>query len=205
MPVVLSDLPAGTDLNSIRVEGKASGALEIGAVDAKRIQVLHRDSEEQKSERRRLEDAIERENRPFLQLCERPLRPRKSKSATLKTLPVCQMPAGYSYRAGQARSEQDWARVANFDWQQSWRTCRGPFLKSGSEFVMLIAKLKTLKKQLAGLAPRQVQRTEVKINVVAGEELTADLLVRYQVRNARWTFRFMMRGWKLDRATYHQN
>ena len=35
--LVFEDLPAQADTSSIRVEGKASGVLEIGAVDSRRI------------------------------------------------------------------------------------------------------------------------------------------------------------------------
>ena len=51
-------------------------------------------------------------------------------------------------------------------------------------------KIEDLEKQLSALAPARVEQTEVKVFVVAGAPLDADLTVRYQVRNAAWVPRY---------------
>ncbi len=51
-------------------------------------------------------------------------------------------------------------------------------------------RIEELEKKLAALAPARAEQTEVKVFVVAGAPLEADLTVRYQVRNAGWTPRY---------------
>ncbi len=48
-------------------------------------------------------------------------------------------------------------------------------------------RIKDLQGKLASLAPTQDRRIEVKVFVAAGEALEADMVIRYQVRNASWT------------------
>ena len=58
--VLLSDLPAQAIGSSVRVEGKASGKLDIGAVDTRRLNVPRSDAKAAESERRRIETEIEK-------------------------------------------------------------------------------------------------------------------------------------------------
>jgi uncharacterized protein (TIGR02231 family) len=51
-------------------------------------------------------------------------------------------------------------------------------------------RIEELEKKLGALAPGRNEQTEVKVFVVAGAPLDADLTVRYQVRNASWTPRY---------------
>ena len=51
-------------------------------------------------------------------------------------------------------------------------------------------RIEELEKKLGALAPGRNEQTEVKVFVVAGAALDADLTVRYQVRNASWTPRY---------------
>ena len=48
-------------------------------------------------------------------------------------------------------------------------------------------QIKDQEGKLASLAPTQQARTEVKVSVNAGGPLEADIVIRYQVRNASWT------------------
>jgi uncharacterized protein (TIGR02231 family) len=48
-------------------------------------------------------------------------------------------------------------------------------------------QIKDKEGKLASLAPTQQARTEVKVSVNAGGPLEADIVIRYQVRNASWT------------------
>src|SRR5262245_16041151 len=56
--LLFTDLPAQAVPGSIRVEGRATGALEIGSVDTRRVFVPRSDSAA--SERKQVEDAIEK-------------------------------------------------------------------------------------------------------------------------------------------------
>lgn len=181
--IVLQDLPAEADLNSIRVEGRATGRLEIGAVDARRVQVLRKDSEAQQSERRKIEDEIESQS-DRLEALQAEIETKEIQKRYIENL--AGLPAAApALRGGGARPQEDWAHLLGLigtsmaDVQQS-------LLRQRIKVRETKRVIEDLKKQLAGLAPRQEQRTEAKISVTAGEALTADLLVRYQVRNARW-------------------
>lgn len=58
--IIFNDVPASAIPGSIRVEGKATGKLEIGSVDSRRLFVPRTDSAVAETERRKLEDEIER-------------------------------------------------------------------------------------------------------------------------------------------------
>ena len=57
--LLFADLPANAVSSSIRVEGKATGKLEIGSVDTRSVSVPRVDDAVAATERRRVEDAIE--------------------------------------------------------------------------------------------------------------------------------------------------
>ncbi len=59
--LIFRDLPAGAVEGSIRVEGHATGKLEIGSVDTRRTFVPRDDAAASQSERRRLETEIEQQ------------------------------------------------------------------------------------------------------------------------------------------------
>ena len=58
--ILFTDLPARALQSSIRVEGKATGSLEIGSVDSRRVFVPRTDDALAATERKRIEDAIEK-------------------------------------------------------------------------------------------------------------------------------------------------
>ena len=58
--ILFADLPARAIAGSIRVEGKATGKLEIGSVDSRRVFVARTDDAVAATERKRIEDAIEK-------------------------------------------------------------------------------------------------------------------------------------------------
>jgi hypothetical protein len=57
--LLFTDLPADAVASSIRVEGKATGKLEIGSVDTRIVQVPRSDEQAAATERRRVEQDIE--------------------------------------------------------------------------------------------------------------------------------------------------
>ena len=58
--ILFSSLPQQAVQNSIRIEGKATGQLEIGSIDTRRISVPRLDPEVAASNRKRIEDGIEK-------------------------------------------------------------------------------------------------------------------------------------------------
>ncbi len=181
--VVLDHLPPTAVPGSIRVEGRATGSLQIGSVDTRRIQVPHADPVAQATERRALELEIEklRDEQARIEADVKATDAQKALIAKLTELPVHPAPAGPQ---GSAPS---------VDWNQMF-TLVGTKLAE-AERAQLEARVKLrdvdrrtkdLEKKLASLAPSQLQRTEVKVFVAAGGELEADLSIRYQVGNANW-------------------
>ena len=181
--VILSDLPEGTDLNSIRVEGRASGNLEIGAVNARRTDILRLDNQQTKSKRRKLEDAIEEQSDRLAELNAK-IESRlvqKRFVENLAGLPT----AGGNAGGKHAGPPQDWVQLLALI-GTSLGELHDAILELRVGVREKTRKIEDLKKELAALAPQQIRRTEVKVNVIAASKLEVDLTVKYQVRNARW-------------------
>ncbi len=182
--VILADLPAGTDLNSIRVEGRATGNLQIGAVDSRRTQILRRDNEQSKSERRKLEDAIEEQTDRLAELNSK-IESREIQKRYVENLAGLPTAGGGAASTSQ-RPQQDWVQLLALI-GTSLTDIQDSILQLRVSVRETTRKIEDLKKELAALAPQQVRRTEVKVSVNAATQLEAELVVKYQVRNARWT------------------
>jgi uncharacterized protein (TIGR02231 family) len=180
--IVFEDLPARALRKSIRVEGSASGKLEIGSVDTRRLSVPRADAETAASERRRIEDEIERLKDQKLSLAGevQAAETQKALIANLAELPNRPAPPA---NAG-ARGE-DWPEVlalirsASADAQQAMLTAKVKL----REVDRAIADLK---KKLPSLAPTRESRTEVRVSVSTDSLVEADLTLRYQVNQASW-------------------
>lgn len=181
--VVIDHLPTTAMSGSVRVEGKATGQLDIGSVDTRRVLVPFGDPEQQASERRRIELEIEklRDEHAQIEAEVKAADAQKALIAKLTELPTVPPVPGVPGTA----SPVDWGQIF---------TLVGTKLAE-AERAQLAAHVKLrdveraiadLEKKLAGLAPSQQQRTEVKVFVSAAADLEADLTVRYQVSGANW-------------------
>jgi len=179
--ILFTDLPARALQSSIRVEGKATGALEIGSVDSRRMFVPRTDDVVAATERKRVEDAIEKlkDDRAVLQTAVQAAEMQKVLIGNLAQLPTRPAPAsgaarpsptGRSSRADRTaagRGAEDHPRHAD----------QGPRRRPAHQ---------GLEGKLASLAPAQEERTEVKVFVNAGAPLEAEMSIRYQVGSASW-------------------
>lgn len=180
--IVFRDLPAGAVDGSIRVEGTASGRLEIGSVDTRRLFVPRADAQAAASERRRIESDIEalRDSRIRLEAQVEAAETQKTLISNLTQLPTRPAPS-----AGEGRSE-DWTAVlaliaaGSAEAQRSIEEARIRIRDTDR-------KIEDLEKKLAEIAPEKTERTEAKVFVVAQSPLEADITVRYQVSHASWT------------------
>ncbi|MBU1175774.1 MAG: mucoidy inhibitor MuiA family protein [Alphaproteobacteria bacterium] len=179
--LVIKDLPAQAILGSIRVEGKADGDLRIGAVDTKRVSVLSEEAQARDDERKELEEELERLSDAMDQLrAEIETREaQKSLITNLTSLP--QQPAP----AGGGTANHDWARILDLI-GRSMADIHGGIMQSRIAMRELGEKIEDVKKRLSALAPKQEQRTEVRVSVEAGGDVNADLIIKYQVGNASW-------------------
>jgi uncharacterized protein (TIGR02231 family) len=180
--LVFNDLPAGAVQGSIRVEGKATGRLEIGSVDTKRVFVPRAEGEAEQSERKRLEDEIDRLNdeKGTLEAQVQAAETQKSLIANFTQLPTRPGPAEGAGRA------EDWPAILALIGSASAEAQR-LLLEAKVKIRETDRTLEDHKKKLAALAPRREERTEVKVYVAAEVPLEADISVRYQVKNAMWT------------------
>src|SRR5215467_4866623 len=105
--ILFTDLPARAIHSSIRVEAKATGGLEIGSVDSRRTFVPRSDDVIATSERKRVEDAIEKlkDDRAVLQTSVQAADMQKALIGNLAQLPT-HPPAG-----GAAVPQPDWGQL----------------------------------------------------------------------------------------------
>jgi uncharacterized protein (TIGR02231 family) len=180
--VVLSDVPADADPSSIRVEGLATGKLEIGSVDSRRLMVPSTDVVVAASERRRLEDEIQilRDQRSSAEAQLQAAETQKTLIGNLSQLPTRPAPS-----QGTERGE---------DWSQILTTIATGSLEAQRNASDALVKMRALdrqiedlEKKLAALSPAEEERTEVKVHVEALAPVDADLVVRYQVPGASWS------------------
>jgi uncharacterized protein (TIGR02231 family) len=180
--ILFNDLPASAIEGSIRVEGTASGKLEIGSVDTRRVFVPRVDAEAAASERRQIENEIEalRDDRALLESQVQGAETQKSLITNLTQLPTRPAP-----QAGAERGE-DWAAVlaliaaGTAEAQKSLQDAQIRIRETDR-------KIEDLEKKLGEIAPEKAERTEAKVFVVAQSALEADITVRYQVGHASWT------------------
>lgn len=177
-----NDLPSGAVDGSIRVEGSASGKIEIGSVDTRRVLVARADAEAVASERRQIEDEIEalRDSRAVAEAEVQAAEAQRTLITNLTQLPTRPAPA-----AGSERGE-DWTGIlalitaGSVEAQKTLQAAQIRIRETDR-------KIEDLEKRLGTLAPEKTERTEAKVFVTAQSALEADITVRYQVAHASWT------------------
>lgn len=179
--IVLNELPGQTLGSSIRVEGKASARLVIGSVDNRRTHITSQDQANLQANRQRIEGEIEklRDARVVLENAIAAANSQKALLDNLARLPTVATPAGTS------SGQQDWGAILSLI-----GTRMGEVNKTVHESRLkqrdIDKAIVDLQKELALLAPKEMDRTEVKVYVTADAPLEATLTVRYQVPSASW-------------------
>ncbi len=192
--LVLNDFPASLLENSIRVEGRVKGTLEIGSVDSRRIYVDPMGQDAARSDMRaRLEAELERLRDEHGKLSDRIVAARVQKRFI----------EGFAWRPPFG---SDKPRVPSAESRQEARSplgaeelsqiffLIGTSLEKAHEVIRttriaqraLDKKIKAVRNKLAALPKKQERRTEIKIHVAAGQPVQGMLLVRYQVAEASW-------------------
>ncbi len=180
--VLFADLPARAIASSIRVEGKATGKLEIGSVDSRRVFVPRTDAAVAATERKRIEEAIEKLNddKALLQAAVQAAEAQKTLIGNLAQLPVHPAPGN-----GAPAPQPDWGQLIGLVGQR-FAEAQKAVLDTQVKSREVERQIKDLQGKLASLAPAQDERTEVKVFVKAGAPLDADFAIRYQVGAASW-------------------
>jgi uncharacterized protein (TIGR02231 family) len=180
--VIFNELPASAIPGSIRVEGKATGGrLDIGSVDTRRLFVPRTDSAEAESERRRLEDELDRLRDERSQQ-EAAVQGAEAQKALIANL--AQMPARPAPASGAERGE-DWPSIMALIASGSREAQKG-LVEAQVKMRALDHQIRDIEGKLAAIAPAKEERTEVKVFVTAAAPLDASMTVRYQVPGASW-------------------
>jgi uncharacterized protein (TIGR02231 family) len=180
--VVVNDIAASAVPGSIRVEGKATGKLDIGSVDARRLFIPRNDSEAANTERRKLEDELEllRDERSRYEAEVQSAETQKALISNLAQMPTRPAPA-----AGGAERGEDWPQILALIVSGS-REAQRTLVEAQVKIRELDHRIGDLEKRLTEVAPEKEERTEVKIHVVAAAPVDADISVLYQVPSASW-------------------
>jgi uncharacterized protein (TIGR02231 family) len=156
--------------------------LEIGSVDSRRMFVPRTDNAVAATERKGVEDAIEKlkDDRAVLQAAVQAAEAQKKLIGNLAELPTRPAPAN-----GAAAPQPDWAQLFGIIGERLAEAQRA-VLDTQIKVREVDRQIKDLEGKLASLAPAQEERTEVKIFVNAAAPLDADISIRYQVGSASW-------------------
>jgi uncharacterized protein (TIGR02231 family) len=177
---VAADVTAQAIPASVRVEGAASGGLQIGSVDVQTVYIPSTDPAVAQSERKKIEDEIEklRDRRAAEDDIIEGAKLQQAYLQNLVTLPQ-----------SQGIREQ----VPNRDWGELVGVL-GPRMTEAAKTIAeaklrqrgLDRAIADLEKSLPPAGGSTESRTRVKINVTAGAPLEAKLILRYQVNGANW-------------------
>lgn len=180
--LIVNDLPAGTIADSIRVSATATGGLEIGSVDARKVFVTSEEAARADVRRKELEDTLNRlrDRRDDLNAAVQAAQTQKDLISNLAQLPTRPAPASG------AGERTDWREVLTVIGSASADAQRARS-EAKQQLRDLKQQITDIQKELSKLAPAKQRRTEVKIFVEAAVPLEGDVVVRYQVPNASWT------------------
>ncbi|HKD58094.1 MAG TPA: mucoidy inhibitor MuiA family protein [Hyphomicrobiaceae bacterium] len=180
--ILFTDLPARAIHSSIRVEAKATGSLEIGSVDSRRTFLPRSDDAIAASERKHVEDAIEKlkDDRAVLETAVQAAEMQKALIGNLAQLPTHPAPLG-----GAAVPQPDWGQLLGLIGERL-AEAQKVVLDAQIKVRTVDRQIKDLEGKLASLAPAQEERTEVKVFVNAGAALEAEVSIRYQIGGASW-------------------
>jgi uncharacterized protein (TIGR02231 family) len=181
--IVFKDLPAQAIEGSIRIEGRSTGRLDIGSVDTRRVEIPRLDPAVSKSERRRLEEAIEKlqDERAVIAADVEAAEAQKRFIEGLVTLPS----RPNAKPNENAEKGAEWSDVFALIGSRLAEAEKAR-LTAGLRVRELDHRITDLERALSDLAPVEDARTEVRVNVTAAAALEANLLLRYQVPAASW-------------------
>ncbi|MBY0561738.1 mucoidy inhibitor MuiA family protein [Hyphomicrobium sp.] len=181
--IVIGDVPASAVPGSVRVEGKATGKLDIGSVDTARKFLQRAESEAADKQRKILEDSIQalKDQKTTVDAQAQAAKTQKKLIANL-----AQLPSRSSAQAAPAATPlEDWPKVLALI-AQATSDASKLALDAEQKIREIDRQISDAEKQLAALAPARTEQTEVRVHVVAQTPLEADLSIRYQVPDAHW-------------------
>jgi uncharacterized protein (TIGR02231 family) len=181
--IIISDVPAGAIPGSIRVEGRATGKLEISSVDTSRKLLQRAESQAADAKRKNFEDQIEQldDQKMILQSEAQAAATQKKLIENLAELPK----NSQSGSAAGIPTASDWPRILALI-PQAQSDASKLALDARQKIRTIDRNIADLRAQLASLAPSKTEQTEVRIYVFAQTPVDADFTIRYQVPQAHW-------------------
>ena len=182
--IIVRDLPSGLLPDSIRVQGEATGALELGAVDSRVFYLSElENTEANASERKRLEDQLVKLFDQQSALNDEIAAAEQQRQLIAN---ITQIPARPDPEKGDVRSVEDWGEIfALIGDKTSDINRRNQATRIALREVE--KQIGEVQNQLNRQPTQADERTEVKINVAADQALEATLRIRYQVPSANWS------------------
>ncbi|MFA7305989.1 MAG: mucoidy inhibitor MuiA family protein [Hyphomicrobium sp.] len=180
--IILGDVPASAVPGSIRVEGKATGKIEIGSVDTAHKLLQRQESQAADVKRKEFEDRVEqlKDERTAIDAQAQAAAIQKKLIANLAELPKRRPSSETAAGAG-----DDWQKILSLIPQASGES--GKLALEAQQKIRVIDRnIKDIKNQLASLAPAKTEQTEIRVFVYAQTPVDADLTIRYQVPDANW-------------------
>lgn len=181
--LIFKDLPAQAIEGSVRIEGRSTGRLDIGSVDTRRVEIPRLDPAVSHSERRKLEEAIEKlqDERALVAAEMDAAEAQKRFVDGLVSLPTRPSP-----KAGEVAGRDDaWGDIFSLIGTRLAEAEKAR-LAASLKVREFDRRISDLERALSDLAPVEDARTEVRVNVTAAAPLEASLLLRYQVTSASW-------------------
>lgn len=180
--IVVADLPASAIPGSIRVEGRATGKLDIGSVDTARKLLQHAESEAADSQRKVLEDKLQtlKDQKKTVEAQALAAKTQQKLIANLAQLPT--RPAS---QTAPSPALDDWPKILALIAQGTTDASKLA-LDAEQKIREIERQIADTNTQLSSLAPARTEQTEVRIHVIAQSPLDVDLSVHYQVPDAHW-------------------
>ena len=184
--LVIADLPAGMEANSVRVDGEAGGAVEITSIDARQVLVQKPSAADgpDESERKPIEAELLRltDERTGLDGVIAATEGQKALAENLSRLPLSGAPKSAE---AQSAATPDWnalfdligARLA-----ATAKTAQDARIQQRN----LDERVAMLREQLRREPPEEWERTEIRIHIEASAPAKTALRLRYQVAQASW-------------------
>lgn len=179
--LILDDLPGELDAQSIRVEGDASGPVEIGSVDSKTVYLSLEASD---AERKRLEKAIETLNdeRAALDQTVDDAEARKRLLLSLADKQLAPASADEKVKAIDAAALGGLVDLVSVKLAEISKVAQAARIRQRE----IDKQVYDLQAKLAGVAPNQVAKTMVSIHLAAEAAASGTFKIRYRIGNAGW-------------------
>ena len=174
--IIISDVPASAVSGSIRVEGKATGKLDISSVDTTRKFLQRAESQAADVKRKELEDQIEqlRDQKELLQAQSWAAATQKKLITNLADLPARPQPGS---APATPPATDDWQKILGIIPQAS--TDAGKLALDAQQKIRAVDRsMADVRAQLASLAPAKTEQTEVRIYVFAQTPVDVDFTIR---------------------------